>query len=299
MALVASQAAADLPALIVSPGETKQLAAQRYEFSSVEIKSGGTLLVSPGGDMLHLVVRGPVRLQGSIVARGFGSDERQVFINIKDQPPLTIAYRNTNRAGPGGDGGSGADVSGGRGTAGDSDEGGGGGAGGGRHQDATGTRKWPGQNAAGSRGGAAGPMNCGGRGGSGVRRGENANGGIVFLEVFGDFDGTGGVIDVSGIPGDRGADGQPTQFPTSSYGCQGGAGGGGGGAPGGQGGSVVGYVTGSIAGYPQAKTAGGRGGEGGASPGNTDRFRGQPGGRGQTGAGGAAYWCTPARPCTR
>jgi hypothetical protein len=277
-----------LPELVVKAGQTMPLAAQRYEYSRVVIEHDAVLEVTPGGDALHLVVRGPMTLAGTIRARGFSAQERQVTLAVPGHSPATLNYRNTNRGGFGGDGGAAAGVNGGRGAAGTGDEGGGGGSGGGRFQDATGTKLYPGKNAIGSQGAQGGP-NCGGRGGDAGGRPISGNGGIVYLEVYGDLDGNSGRIDVSGSPGERGGDGQHDVFPSSSYGCQGGAGGGGGGGPGGQGGYVVGYVKGNVTAYPQTITVGGSGGVGGASP-STHNFGGGAGGRGQPGASGAVYW---------
>lgn len=277
-----------LPELVVKSGQTIRLSAQRYEYSRVTIERDGVVEVMPGGDALHLVVRGPVKVAGTILARGFSSQERQVTLAVPGRAPLTLPYRNANRGGAGGDGGAAAGVPSGRGARGDLDTGGGGGSGGGRWQDALGTKLYPGRDATDDRGAQGGPQ-CGGRGGNAGGRSEAGNGGVVYLEVYGDFDGTDGRIDVSGQPGARGADGQHDQFPSSSYGCQGGAGGGGGGGPGGQGGFVVGYVQGVIAGYPSTVTVGGSGGAGGASPSSHD-FGGGAGGRGQAGASGAVYW---------
>lgn len=277
-----------LPELVVKSGQRQKLSAQRYEYSRVVIERDAVLEVMPGGNALDLVVRGPMTLAGTIVARGFDSQEREVTLAIPGRAPLTLPYRNVNHGGAGGDGGAAAGVQSGRGARGDLEAGGGGGSGGGRWQDAQGTKLYPGRDANGDRGAQGGP-NCGGRGGNAGGRSEAGNGGIVFLEVYGDFDGTDGRVDVSGQAGERGADGQHDVFPSSSYGCQGGSGGGGGGGPGGQGGFVVGYIQGAITGYPATVTAGGPGGAGGASPSSHD-FGGSSGGRGQNGASGAAYW---------
>lgn len=287
-ALPAFAQQADLPELVIAPGDTLSLPAQRYEYARVVIGEGATLVVAAGGDALHLVVRGPMRLAGTIRAKGFSSQERQVALAVPGRPPQMLGYRNANRGGAGGDGGAAAGVNGGRGAQASDDIGGGGGSGGGRFADATGVRRYPGRDATDNRGAQGGP-NCGGRGGNAGERPTAGNGGIVFLEVHGDFDGSGGRIDVSGSPGGRGGDGERDRFPSSSYGCQGGAGGGGGGGPGGQGGFVVGYVAGTVAGYPQTVTIGGQGGEGGASP-ATHNFGGTPGGRGRPGASGAVFW---------
>ncbi|HYH97809.1 hypothetical protein [Hyalangium sp.] len=281
---------AALPDLIVPAGKTHRLAAQRWEFGRVEIGEGATLQVAPGSmDMFHLVVRGPLILKGSIVAEEFTSEARQVTVNVPGQPPLVLAYKNTNRAGAGGFGGSGGGNGGGPGAAGTFEVGGGGGGGGGRFQDATGVKNYTGKAAQGERGGAPGPGMCGMNGGDGAWRDEHANGGVVYLEVHGDFDGTGGAILTQGKNGKAGNAGGKASSPNSSYGCQSGAGGGGGGGPGGHGGYVVGYIKGRVVAYPRTVTTGGRGGEGGASPGPSNMV-GTPGSRGQSGNSGSVFW---------
>lgn len=285
----ASKADEPLPPLLVESGKTKIISAQRYEFSKVEIQKDARLVVKSGAAMLHLVVKGPMKLYGVIEARSFNSDERQVTLAIAgQQTPLQLEFRNTNRGGNGGHGGAGAVNVGGQGAVGNSDAGGGGGGGGGRELRPL--KDYLGKPASGEVGGGWAGGGCGAMGGNGARRSVNGNGGIVFLEVAGDFDGSGGTIDVRGDIGPRGSDGGLPQFPPmAGAGCIGGGGGGGGGAPGGQGGYVVAYVDGSIAAYPATETAGGDGGDGGAAKQEGDRS-GSQGTKGQRGASGRAFW---------
>lgn len=287
----ATESSVELPELVVKAGTSYPIAAQRWEYRRVEIHEGATLAVQPGGsNVLHLVVRGPMILKGTIVAERFSSDDRQVTVAVPGRPPLTLEYASTNKGGAGGNGGSAAGVQSGTGAAGSLEYGGGGGAGGGRFADATGVKRYPGASAQGERGAQGGPGDCGRSGGNAGMRSNLGNGGIVYLEVHGDFDGSNGRIQASGARGENGADGGTGYFPNSSYGCQSGAGGGGGGAPGGHGGFVVGYVSGNVVAYPQVISSGGEGGNGGASPGH---FPGAAGGKGQRGKSGNAYWFTP------
>jgi hypothetical protein len=165
--------------------------------------------------------------------------------------------------------------------------GGGGGSGGGRFQQAVKPYliDYKGLNASDQRGANSPGAGCGAMGGNGARRADYANGGIVFLEVYGAFDGTNGSIDVSGSDGAGGRPGARSSFPNSSYGCQSGGGGGGGGAPGGQGGYVIGYFAGDIIAYPNVRTNGGRGGAGGSAPGDQG-MTGTAGSEGENGRSG-------------
>jgi hypothetical protein len=283
-----------LPELVVKSGQSIPIAAKRWEFSRLEIQEGGYLVVESGtGEPLHLVIKGPARIAGQLVAKRMRSGEKQLTVAVPGQPPLTLNYKENNRGGAGGNGGSTVSVQGGRGAAGSVEGGGGGGAGGGHHIDRLGQRRHPGASAQDTRGAQGGPNECGRTGGNGAERSEWADGGVIQLTVFGEFDGTGGTIDVSGLPGAPGVNGGTGSYPQLNYGCQGAAGGGGGGGPGGQGGYVVGYLAGPILGYPRVQTQGGAGGKGGASPGD---MSGQVGGKGQNGASGAVFWFTPSAP---
>lgn len=279
-----------LPDLIVLEGKKHTIPAQRWEFSRVEVQKGATLIVTPGSnDVLHLVVRGSFILNGTILAEGFSSEERQITLNVPGRPPVSLSYTNTNKGGRGGNGGQGGGNIGGVGATGGVDFGGGGGGGGGRFADATGVRNFTGTAGQDDRGGPAG--RCGRVGGDGALRSNLGNGGAIYLEIYGDFDGREGLIKVTGSPGNKGADGGRGVGAGSPYGCQHGAGGGGGGAPGGQGGFVVVYFTGRVlTDYPQVLTSGGTGGAGGLSPADGPVRAGTPGTAGQRGKSGQVFW---------
>ncbi|RKO69753.1 hypothetical protein D7322_21045 [Sphingobacterium puteale] len=275
-----------LPSLKLEFGETRIINSQRWEFASVIIPTGASLIVNGGSSIFHLIVRDSLVINGRIEARQFSSDERQEVISIPGQSPLILKYSNSNLGGTGGYGGAGGSISGGMGAKGTKDYSGGGGGGGGRSSYRSGVNNYPGKNAIDERGATWGGGNrCGGAGGDGVLRNPNGNGGIVFLEVIGYFDGTNGLVDVSGSDGQNGLAGDQPSSPNSPYGCSSGGGGGGGGAPGGQGGYLVGYFKGTIKNYPGVYTNGGKGGKGGIGPqysnmGGTNGSNGQPGNHG-------------------
>ena len=120
-----------LPTLIVEAGKPRRLPAQRYEFSSVDIKEGALLIIEGGSEgVFHLICSGDFILRGSIVAQGFSSSERSHLIKIPSQTePLEIVFKNTNKGGRGGNGGTGGVNTGGAGSAGTTEYGGGGGGG--------------------------------------------------------------------------------------------------------------------------------------------------------------------------
>lgn len=285
-------AVAALPELIVPANEARDIAASRWEYSRVHIGAGATLRVTGGSkDALHLVVRGPFVLHGKIVARESNSEARQVTLAIPKKPPVVLTYQTQNRGGTGGSGGAGGGVAGGTGAAGSVDGGGGGASGGGRFQQRPRpyVQLFPGRNASGIEGAPWSGANCGSPGGRGGERSVNGAGGVVYLEVYGDFDAANGVVDVAGSTGSPGANGGAAFFPNSSYGCQSGGGGGGGGGAGGQGGFVVGYIAGNIVAYPRVETAGGSGGAGGLGVGPSHMIGGA-GTRGQSGSSGTVAW---------
>lgn len=277
-------AATQIPALNVQTGQTHRLPAQRWEFASINIEQGATLIVETGGGyVLHLIVHGPMTLRGRIIARDFNTEERQLTLGVQGSPPITVAYSNRNRGGNGGNGQNQHTGRGGRGARGTTEFGGGGGSG---AEYMTGKpTQWvrDGADAGDDRG--APPVGiCGGNGGSGAVRAQHGNGGAIILEVAGPFDGFGGTIDLSGS---RGASGQPgTGRTLNSTHCGIGSGGGGGGGPGGQGGFLVARLAGGSNGYPEVNVTGGKGGPGGGPTGS-------PGSAGEPGASGAVHWIVP------
>lgn len=263
--------------------------AQRYEFARVEIKENAQLIIDAGSDgIFHVICRGDFILRGSIVARDFSSSERTHLLKIPSQPaPLEIVFQNTNTGGRGGNGGTGGTNLGGTGAPGTTEYGGGGGGGGGYRNARPQPINWKGTDAQQNVGGQAGQY-CGCAGGHGGMRNTLGNGGVMFLDVGGDFIGDGGAVYAEGAAGQAGTNGGPEVGGGSgAYTPMNGGGGGGGGAPGNQGGFLVVYVGGTIVGYPQLRVAGGQGGAGGRSLGNylgTNGFSGQPG------KSGRAYW---------
>lgn len=277
------------PPLIVAAGRDHRITAQRHEFSRVEIHRGAQLIVEGGSEgVLHLICHGDFMLRGEIIAMRFSSSERTHLLKIPSQPgPLEIAFQNTNVGGRGGNGGTGGTNTGGSGAPGTVNHGGGGGGGGGYRNARPSPIQWKGTDAQENVGGQAGRY-CGNAGGNGGVRDPNGNGGVIFLNVAGNFDGGGGTVIAEGEPGENGANGGPDiGGGTGAYTPVNGGGGGGGGGPGGHGGFLVAYVAGEIVDYPQARLKGGRGGDAGrtvgSSPG-THGFAGQPGTSGRT------YW---------
>jgi hypothetical protein len=298
------QTSTTLPDLIVPANTTREISAQRWEFGRVDIGEGATLQVTPGGQgYLHLVVRGPMVLKGTITAQGFSSNERTLNLVVPGVSPLRLSYTNSNRGGRGGRGGfyGVGVVSGGAGAPGTVEAGGGGGGAGG-WANYHGGGSYNGNNAQDEVGGS--PQPCGPAGGNGGFRAEEANGGAVFLEIHGDFDGGGGTITVNGTGGHPGNAGANRSWPSSgSRGCYSGAGAGGGGGPGGQGGYIVVYVAGKVTQYPTVSVEGGSGGQGGA-PGYQTDGRATKGADGQPGRSGEVYWYPvqnqpPSRPTRR
>lgn len=280
-----------LPTLIVEAGKPRRLPAQRYEFSSVDIKEGALLIIEGGSEgVFHLICSGDFILRGSIVAQGFSSSERSHLIKIPSQTePLEIVFKNTNKGGRGGNGGTGGVNTGGAGSAGTTEYGGGGGGGGGYRNAKPQPINWKGTDAQENVGGQAGQY-CGCAGGDGEERNTWGNGGVIFLNIAGNFDGGGGTVFAGGADGSDGKNGgPPVGSGSGAYTPVNGAGGGGGGAPGNHGGFLIVYVAGTIIDYPQPRLSGGQGGEGGKSVGSNLGTHGQ---RGQPGKSGRAFWFT-------
>jgi hypothetical protein len=283
----ASSPDAPLPSLILQPGETRTLPCQRWLFQDVVVPAGARLAVEPSsGEPFQLIVQGEMRLQGSIVAREWLSDETTYTLYPPVGDPIEIAFRNLNR---GGDGANGTDAGGrgGQGARGTADYGGGGGGGAANATYHGGPGRVDGGDADGDRGGRAGAAHCGAAGAAGARRAPYANGGVIYLEVAGPFDGQGGEIDVRGERGAAGGAGRSGGRATTA--CFPGSGGAGGGAPGGQGGAVVAWLRGPVAAYPQVLTTGGDGGAAGAPIGASA-------GAGQRGRSGSVRWLAPPQP---
>jgi hypothetical protein len=256
------------------------LPAQRWEYDRVEIQQNAKLKVAPGGlSPFDLVVRGNMILRGTIEATNFDTDEITHEGGGPDGNPIRIEFKNDNR---GGSGGSGSGINaqmGGAGATGTTSYGGGGGGG---------AVWWSGRSpppfarngisASDERGAEPLPI-CGRRGGDGGRRAATGNGGFILFRIAGDFDGSGGVIDLRGSAGIPGRNGELGGAPGWDD-CQRGGGGGGGGGPGAQGGYLLAGIKGRIIGYPTVMVNGGAGGAGGS-----------PNGRaGEPGRSGAARW---------
>lgn len=272
-----------LPDLHVKAGEMRTITAQRWEFQNVTIEPEGELAVDRGSTgTLHLVIRGNLKLNGLIVSQGSSSDEREIAVNIPGQrEPLILQYTNTNKGGRGAQGGDMSRGRGGSGAVGTVDCGGGGGAGGGYNNRRDGRDYLDGASAQGDAGGAAGL--CRQPGGDGGKRPEWGNGGAIFVELYGEFDGLGGLVNLAGTDGIAGGPSQPQGSSGQTRGCTYAASGGGGGSPGGQGGFLVVWFKGPLTTeYPTVVTIGGAGGEGRGNP-----FRGTKGERGRS---GRVYW---------
>ena len=277
------------PDLIIEAGRDHRITAQRHEFSRVEIHEGAQLIVEGGSEgILHLICHGDFLLRGEIVAMRFSNSERTHLLKIPSQSqPLEISFQNRNVGGRGGNGGTGGTNTGGAGALGTVDFGGGGGGGGGYRNARPRPIQWKGTDAQQYVGGQAGRY-CGNAGGNGGMRRPNGNGGVVFLNVAGNFDGGGGAVIAEGERGEDGANGGPNAGGGSgAYTPVNGGGGGGGGGPGGHGGFLVAYVAGEIVDYPQARLKGGRGGDPGRS---LIGSPGTPGFPGQPGTSGRSYW---------
>lgn len=280
-----------VPELIVPTGEERHITAQRHEFSRIEIQEDATLIVERGSDgVLHLICHGDFILRGTLTAMFFSSAARTHLLKIPSQStPVEIVYQNTNTGGRGGNGGTGGVNTGGAGAAGTVDYGGGGGGGGGYRNARPSPINWKGTDAQENVGGQAGQY-CGNAGGHGAMRDPRGNGGTVFLNIAGNFDGGGGAILAVGLTGAGGSNGGPdVGGGTGAYTPVNGGGGGGGGGPGGHGGFVVAYIAGEVIDYPTVRLDGGLGGPPGRTRGNqpgTDGFTGQPG------TSGKSYWFT-------
>lgn len=121
-----------------------------------------------------------------------------------------------------------------------------------------------------------------GNGGDGGTMGNH--GGLLYIQVGGFLDGTGGSIDLSGGNGNNGKDGENDKYT---------GGGGGGGGPGGNGGKLMILVNGEHTTLPRMNVDGGKGGKGGKGgvPNKTyglSEYAGKPGSDGNKGKNGVA-----------
>jgi hypothetical protein len=233
--------------LHVKAGEIKAIPARTYNFSQVNIEAGGVLQVEPNSrQWLIIHCTGDFQLHGKIVFRDFYSSRQEITAQAPDGRQLSFKFEMTSLGGDGAVGSyKGVTNRGGLGARGTTEYGGGGGGAGTNGQ--LGAK--PGTDASGYSGGNVG-------GGKGGRRNPTGNGGLLYLRVIGEFDGTGGEFDLSGKDGEAGGPGHPGNSGAMGIGTAGG----GGGAPGGDGG-YLGLAIASIVGLePAYKVRGGLGG---------------------------------------
>ena len=268
-----------LPDLLVKQGEVVEIPAQRWVYSKVDIQPGAILKVTESSaGMLELIAQKDFILHGRIIAQDWSSDDTNFNLVLPNSKTVPIVIRSTNKGGDGGNGGGAGFALGGRGAKGAPGYGGGGGSGGVYVTYPGAPRRVDGKDATDERGAPKVYGGCGSDGSYGGVRSEHANGGVIYLEVHGSFDGTGGVIDVLGTQGKNGI----AAIAGNGGGkCWTGSGGPGGGGPGGQGGIVVGYLAGKVINYPKVNTDAGQGG----APGKTvqDSTQATVGERGKAG----------------
>jgi len=267
--------AQSFPSLIVNSGEVKTLPARTFIYSEINIQQGGKLIIEPNSaDWSILVSQGNVSINGTIEYKYFKSGSNTYNALTPSGENLTHKFSETSIGGVGGHGGSSACslqgggsvyAEGGNGAAGSSSFGGGGGAGGGKRYISTACNRQvtKGNDAIGQNGGLPIPTNFfSPAGGNGGLKGIYVNGGLLYIYCGGIFNGLGGIIDVSGQPGNNGTNGSDNNPPYDIQGGSGG-GGGGGGSPGGEGGVVILRIVGNAQFYPEIKVKGGTGGKGG------------------------------------
>jgi hypothetical protein len=286
---------AQLPPLTILAGQTVNLPARTYQYSSINIQSGGTLVIDENSQTwCVLYCTGNVTIHGSIIFRKFYSTRDAISAVSPNGDVLTYTFKMQNNGGNGGYGGECATSAiptrgiGGTGANGTVDNGGGGGAG-------AASRGYPnryqanGSNANGSNGGRR-QLTTDGDGGNGGVRLQYGNGGLLYIFCLGNFDGASGEIHLEGENGPNGTDGIEGE---SGFGSNSGGGGGGGGAPGGEGGKFSVRTKGNYTAYPTVYVQGGKGGQGGQGKNNVRAndfippLRGGDGGQnGQSGASG-------------
>jgi hypothetical protein len=280
---ISAEAQTNIPALILNKGEDREISVQRWEFSKLEIPEGAILRAAKGSNKpLELIIRGSFHLHGKIIAQGWSSDEGAYEIRSSSGAVETLTIKNTNRGGRGG-GGAAGPTQGGRGARGTTEYGGGGGSGGVNATAYGDPGKVNGIDAIDDQGARTPVAHCGLKGTNGGLRQANSNGGVVFIEVGGDFDGTNGSFEMGGEDGRQGQDGLPAAHTSTT--CAAGGGGAGGGGPGGQGGILIVKVNGSVLGYPALGLKGGAGGVAGKTASEAS-----PASDGQPGASGWVRW---------
>ncbi len=268
------------PELIIPSNTRKVLPAQTHIFSKIIIEPGAVLEIEENSsNWCILFSKGDVTLNGQIVFKNFASGLGGVTAISPSGRTLSHEHKERNRGGAGGNGGltQGPSPTPGKGSPGTSAYGGGGGSGCGYIKQ--GNQKFPGNDANEETGGAR-PTGRGGKGGDGVRRG-NTNGGLLLIYSSGNFDGSGGLVDLSGSNGNPGSGGG---LGDGDY-NRSGSGGGGGGEPGGEGGCFILEVKGNSNNYPEVRVNGGLGGQPGKA-GNSISFSGQDGKAGEKGLSG-------------
>ncbi len=287
---------AQLPQLNIAAGQTLNLPARTYQYSSINIQAGGKLIIDENSQTwCILYCTGNVTIHGSIVFHKFYSTIDAINSVTPNGETLTYSYRLQNLGGNGGYGGECSTSGipnrglGGAGANGTSTYGGGAGSGGASNGYPN-MRQLNGNNANGNFGGRR-QLALDGDGGNGGMRGQYSNGGLLYIYCQGNFDGANGEIHMEGEDGENGMNG----IDGKTYGGgRAGGGGGGGGAPGGEGGKLTIRTRGSYLNYPIVFLQGGKGGQGGVGK-NNDRANeftpplrgGENGQNGQNGASGA------------
>jgi hypothetical protein len=261
--LFGSAAYAQLPSLIIGAGKEVRLPARTYQYSSIDIKAGGKLIIEPNSQSwCILYCTGNVTVTGTIIYRNFYSTKELVSAVTPDGTNLSYNFKASNLGGEGGLGGEAAAsamprISGGVGAVGSTEYGGGGGAGGA-------SRGYPNKySVVGNVGdryhGGRRQIGYDGEGGDGGIRSSFCNGGLLYIYCAGNFSGYGGDVHLDGDAGEDGKNGTVVAGANSAYS----GGGGGGGAPGGEGGKLIVMTKGSYLSYPTLFLNGGKGGNGG------------------------------------
>lgn len=257
---------AQLPQLNIVSGQTVNLPARTYQYSRIDIQSGGTLIIDENSQAwCILYCTGNVKIQGSIVFHKFYSVRNEIIGKTPNGELLKYKFSMLNIGGNGGYGGEAitrglGKANGGNGDDGNTEYGGGGGSGGASDGYPNPNYLAKGNDANGRNGGRR-QLRTDGEGGDGADKEQYSNGGLLFIYCNGDFDGTNGEIHLEGEIGKNGNDGIEGQ-PAGGGGSSGG-GGGGGGAPGGEGGRLFVRVKGNYVSYPNVFVQGGQGGQGG------------------------------------
>lgn len=276
----------DLPALVVRPGETVEIAARLHQFESIHVMAGGTLRIRPRSARWTILwTTGDVRIEGEIVGTQFARSAGLVREQTPDGKWIEHQFSGESLGGRGGSGGTASQLgagsrnggSGGNGTA---LAGGGGGSGGGIHIQGDATRLGgPGNSASDWRGAPPPDGGYANRGGDGARLSSHPNGALLMIYAGGTFRGSGHFR----LTGDAGANGANGGAGANSNRGRRGGGGGGGGAPGGEGGRLL-LVAGEFENDPVVTLSGGAGGQGGRA--GQPAFHAEPGQPGEPGSEG-------------